>query len=86
MEGARKFRCDLLDFMQRGVRKRIVEGFVDVAKGHAVRKTFEDQFNGKAGTAKWRVCRRAVPGPLQSTGNPYRAEAATPTYVVPFPV
>jgi hypothetical protein len=50
-EGAPKLRCDFQDFMQRGVRKRVVEGFVDVAEGHAVRQTFEDQFNGEAGTA-----------------------------------
>jgi hypothetical protein len=45
MKGAGELRCDFQDLVERGVRERIVERFVDVREGHAICKAFEDEFD-----------------------------------------
>src|ERR1039458_5923899 len=49
MEGASKLRCDFQNFVERAARKRVMERFVDVVEGHAVRQAFEDDLHRQTG-------------------------------------
>ncbi len=54
MKGIGKFGGHFQDLWQCLMRKSVVEGFVDVIERHAIRKTFQNQRNGKPRTANSR--------------------------------